>query len=147
MAGRQVPVRSQSAGALSENHTISLEGTTSTGQAIELALTGIGPEFNTDHSLEDSTTLTCQYLVTEAEDALILDYTIGMRIPVTKTNKISVSQSGAQGVSSRVEFRSEMTRGRVRCRPGEPVVISKGKKHSLSLTVSRAAKEKGKPGK
>jgi len=124
------PTASQQSPSLDVNHTITLSGTLSTGDKIDLSLTGIGPDFQTDQVVGKNTTiLSCTYTLTQREESYHLKYSIGARI------KIETKDDDG---GKTVEFRDMVLRGVIACQPDKPVHISKSGDKSLTLAISKA---------
>lgn len=115
---------------LEKNITIRLHGTTTTGTDVDLSLTGIGPVFTADQVMNNDTTLTCHYSVSETETGYRVAYSISSRI------KIAVQ---ANPDLTNYEFRDVSITGTVLCTVDRPqVLVSNGTK-PLQLTITRQA--------
>jgi hypothetical protein len=118
----------QAAGGLANNITIRLQGTTTTGDGIDLELTGTGPSFSADQVVgEEQSILSCEYVVAEAPGGYRITYRIGMRVRVvTNTQKDSVNY----------EYRDVTINGSAVCAPGKPVAIVRNGGKPLEIVVS-----------
>lgn len=125
---RQAANPEQDNGGLSRNITIRLQGTTTTGNEIDLELTGAGPTFTAQQVVgKDEAVLSCEYRVAEAEDGYRVSYSIGMQVKVA----ISVNQEARN-----YEYRNVAINGSVLCSAGKPVAIVKNGGKPLELVVS-----------
>lgn len=113
--------------AFDHNRSISLIGNVGENRDINLAITGIGPTFNSDCIIGDGTILSVQYNTTETEDAIQVNYSIGLQVEVKTGN--------------RGEYRSLTFNGRVLCKEGTPVQIYKNGSQTLSLGVDLTKKD------
>lgn len=119
---------------LRKNTTIRLQGTTTTGQDVDLSLTGLGPRFNADQMIAgNDSVMSCDYLVSETDRGFMVSYTLRIRVRMG-TNPGSPGPPNA-------EFRDLSLSGNILCKPGEPVVIVKNGDKSLQLTVTQNSEE------
>ncbi len=121
--------------ALQGNITIHLKGMTTTGNEIDLSLTGIGPTFMADQIVgNDNSMLSCEYSVKATETGYRVSYSIGMqqRVPTSVQKEVT-----------NYEYRSVVMRGSVLCPEGKPVVIVKNGAKPLQIAVSTTAAEPG----
>ncbi len=119
---------------LQKNTTIRVQGTTTTGQDIDLSLTGLGPRFNADQMIAgNDSVMNCDYLVTESDQRFLISYTLVVRIKVT-------SNPGPPNI----EYRDVSVGGTILCKPGEPVVIVKNGDKTLQITVTQEAEKSKK---
>jgi len=110
---------------LQKNTTIRIQGTTTTGQDIDLSLTGLGPRFNAEQIIgADDSVLNCEYLVKESDEGFLVSYVLRVRLKTASS-------------PTTYEFRDVSVTGNVLCKPGEPVVIVKNGEKTLQLTVTQ----------
>lgn len=113
------------------NIMIHLEGTTTTGDEIDLQLTGVGPTFTADQMIgEENTVLSCQYGVSRAEKGYRVSYNITVRV------RIATNVVRGEKEMTNYEYRDVSLGGAVLCTPGVPVVILRNAKKPLELTLS-----------
>lgn len=118
---------------LRKNTTIRLQGTTTTGQDVDLSLTGLGPRFNADQMIAgNDTVMSCDYLVSETDRGFMVSYTLVVQVKAAT----SVNQG-----STIYNYRDVSLKGTVLCKAGEPVVIVKNGDKSLQLTVTQNSEE------
>lgn len=114
---------------LQKNTTVRVQGTTTTGQDIDLSLTGLGPRFNADQMIAGTdSVMSCDYVVTESEQGFTVAYTLVVQMKVAT----SVNQG-----STIYNYRDVSLKGTILCKPGEPVGIVKNGDKTLHLTVSQ----------
>jgi hypothetical protein len=128
----------QEEGGLTRNITIRLQGTTTTGNEIDLELTGMGPNFTAQQIVgKDESILSCRYGVKEAEGGYHVSYQIGMQVKVV---------TSTQGGATNYEFQDVTINGSALCTAGKPVVIVRNGGKPLELVVNPAgAAVEGKP--
>ena len=115
---------------LKNNITIRLHGTTTTGADIDLSLSGIGPSFSADQVVNDDTTLTCRYVVSETETGYRVSYSVSARLKVaTHVN---------QNVTN-YEYRDVSISGTVLCSADRPQVLVRNGSKPLQLTITQEA--------
>jgi hypothetical protein len=136
-----VPPQMEDAQLPDSNLTISLEGNTTTGSAVDLQLTGTGPTFSADQMIGDEGgTLTCQYTLSKNDKGYRVSYSIGVRV------RIATAVVQGQANMTNYEYRDVSLSGTVQCKPGVPVVIVRNAKVPLKLTVSEVPETAVEPG-
>ena len=125
---RQAANPVQDDGGLSRNITIRLQGTTTTGNEIDLELTGSGPTFTAQQIAgKEESVLRCEYRVRETEGGYHVFYSVGTQIKVpTSVHKDSTNY----------EYRDVTIIGSVLCAAGKPVAIVRNGGKPLELVVS-----------
>ena len=115
-------------GGLGHNITIRLQGTTTTGNEIDLELTGSGPTFTAQQIAgKEESVLRCEYRVRETEGGYHVFYSVGTQIKVpTSVHKDSTNY----------EYRDVTIIGSVLCSAGKPVAIVRNGGKPLELVVS-----------
>lgn len=114
--------------ALERNITVRLDGTTTTGNEIDLSLTGIGPVLSAAQLVGDELShLTCEYSITPAGAAYRVKYTISVRQKVPTSVSKDVTN---------FEYMNVTIQGTALCQPGKPVEIVRNAAKPLRLTVS-----------
>lgn len=123
------------AAALERNITVRLDGTTTTGNEIDLSLTGIGPVLSAAQLVgAELSHLSCEYSVTPAGNAYRVKYTISVRQ--------KVATSAGKEVTN-FEYMNITIQGTALCQPGKPVEIVRNDAKPLRLTVSPEAEGNG----
>ena len=131
---QRVPVNQASAEtvALGENTRVRLHGSTSTGNAIDITLAGIGPRFAASQVINGDEIIDCQYIVSETETGYKVIYTVGLRVKMV---------AGKSQNSTNYEYRDTSITGTVLCSDDSPqVLISNGGK-PMELTITKASEE------
>ena len=119
------------AAVIEGNITVRLDGTTTSGNEIDLSLTGIGPVFSASQLVgAEQSHISCEYSVTQAGEAFRVKYTISVR------QKVATS---VHKDTTNYEFISVTSQGTVLCQPGKPVVIVRNDAKPLQLTVGPEA--------
>ena len=114
---------------LQENITIQLKGSTQSGDAIDLSLTGIGPIFQSDVFIgEEDNILTHSYSITPSGPNYLVEFSIGTRVRVMTANN---------GPTKSFQYRDNSISGKVLLKPGKPVTVSNNQGKVLALTVSQ----------
>ncbi|MFD0894175.1 hypothetical protein KBB96_02450 [Luteolibacter ambystomatis] len=113
--------------AFDHNRSINLTGNVGENRDINLSITGIGPTFNSECIIGDGTILSVQYNTVETENAIQVNYSIGLQVEVKTGN--------------RSDYRNLTFNGRVLCKEGTPVQIYKNGSQTLSLGVDPAKKD------
>jgi hypothetical protein len=114
---------------LTHNITIRLQGTTTNGDEIDLSLSGIGPSFNSDQSI-DNDTLSCEYLVAETETGYKVTYRVSKRIKIATENSAG---------TTKYEFMDVTLSNTVLCAEGRPLVLLLNGAKALKLTITKEA--------
>ena len=115
---------------LTHNITIRLQGTTANGNDIDLSLSGIGPSFNADQSIDKDTILNCEYMVSETETGYKVTYRVSTRVKIaTKTSADTTTY----------EYMDVSVSNTVLCAEGRPQVLVLNGAKSLKLTITKEA--------
>jgi hypothetical protein len=113
------------------NFTISLEGTLTSGTAVDLQLTGSGPTFHADQIIgDDGTVVGCQYTLSKTEKGYRVSYNIATQV------RIATNIHRGETETVNYEFRSVSLSGAVLCTPGAPIVIARSGGKPLRLTLA-----------
>lgn len=113
------------------NFTISLEGTLTSGTAVDLQLTGCGPTFTADQAIGDEgTVVSCNYNLSKTEKGYRVSYSITTQV------RIATAIHRGEKESVNYEFRTISLSSSILCTPGVPVVIARSAAKPLTLTVA-----------
>ncbi len=95
-----------------------------------ISLSGIGPRFNADQTIDEDTILNCEYMVSETDKGYKVTYNISTRIKVA--TEISAG-------TTKYEYMSVRSSNTVLCAEGRTQVLVLNGDKSLKLTITKEA--------